>query len=191
VGHALGTSCARNGAQFDLRLSECGRRRSINNITHHRQFTAPSKLQQVSLIPEIKGLLTAYPLTAAIIGFCTLLNPAMTQWISPTRLHDTPCPSSYCYPSTSLEHILFNVRSSYIQSALAELNAHLLSLDKDTDVDAIVFTGGDKVFAGKQPPMHMFSLGEGTAERVEGFGTIELDEGDVGTGSGGCDEGVG
>jgi hypothetical protein len=32
---------------------------------------------------------------------------------------------------------------------------------------------------------------ERTGERVEGFGTIELDQGDAGTGGGGGDEGVG
>jgi enoyl-CoA hydratase/carnithine racemase len=31
---------------------------------------------------------------------------------------------------------------------MAELNSHLQSLDKDSQVGAIVLTGGEKVFAG-------------------------------------------
>jgi enoyl-CoA hydratase/carnithine racemase len=31
---------------------------------------------------------------------------------------------------------------------MTELNTHLASLDKDTQVGAIVLTGGEKVFAG-------------------------------------------
>src|SRR5271168_3992107 len=35
---------------------------------------------------------------------------------------------------------------------MSELNTHLQSLDKDTEIGAIVLTGGDKVFAGTHPP---------------------------------------
>jgi enoyl-CoA hydratase/carnithine racemase len=36
-----------------------------------------------------------------------------------------------------------------LSSALiAELNSHLQSLDKDSEIGAVVLTGGEKVFAG-------------------------------------------
>jgi enoyl-CoA hydratase len=37
-----------------------------------------------------------------------------------------------------------------LSSALiAELNSHLQSLDKDSEIGAVVLTGGEKVFAGR------------------------------------------
>jgi len=41
---------------------------------------------------------------------------------------------------------------------MAELNSHLLSLDKDKEIGAIVLTGGEKVFAGTPRRAHKFPV---------------------------------
>jgi 1,4-dihydroxy-2-naphthoyl-CoA synthase len=41
---------------------------------------------------------------------------------------------------------------------MAELNSHLLSLDKDKEIGAIVLTGGEKVFAGTLRRAHKFPV---------------------------------